>query len=69
MAPGAHHRTAEGVGSDFSPSIARKDRSFDTKQPTQTGCTGAQAGAGCSAKELAPKGKELLDPDTELSEV
>lgn len=24
---------------------------------------------GCSAKELAPKGKELLDSDTELSEV
>ena len=75
MARGAHHRTAEGVGSDFSPSIARKDRSFETqqlpvrrtsllpggstKQPTQTGRTGAQAGAGVQCQGVGAKGQRI----------
>ena len=62
MARGADHRATKGVGSDFSPSVARGSRTLGTqqlpvrgspllpsrssKQPTQTGGTRAKTWAG-----------------------
>ena len=75
MARGAHHRTAEGVGSDFSRASPEKIDRLKlsscqlgehhyclvecTKQPTQTGCTGAQAGAGVQCQGVGAQGQRI----------